>query len=238
MLCITLTFWTFWWHHQKQQLTLKGDFYNAPNDDHLVESTLKWALSKHTGLWQPCFLSCTGALRAQGWECLSRNTDFLWHLTAGTVRQHNALIWEWSQLQPGDISTKYYEGNSQEPLKTNLSFFIALQCFYRLQEKQLKNNLQILSQEWVTNYIKSILSLPLIKKSKTKWERLKKKTAKAASIEPAVLQSKQDSIRLQFKALKWWAGFCLLLIPSPTLFVTFLRSETEKTKTQYCKTYL
>lgn len=106
----------------------------------------------------------------------------------GQLWQNNALIWEWSQLQPGDISTKYYEGNSQEPLKTNLPFFIALRCFYRLQEKQLKNNLQILSQEWVTNYIKSILSLPLIKKSKTtKWERLKKETAKAASIEPAVL---------------------------------------------------
>lgn len=171
MLCTALTFWTLWWHHQKQQITLKEDFYKAPNDDHRLESTVKWAVWTHwvvTALLPVLYWSSErpelGSL-----QCLWLNTDFLWCLTltkqgpdlrmkpASTRGHLNKLL---RRKQPGVFKDKPF------------FFYCSSLSFYRLQEKQLKNNLQILSQGWVANYIKSILSLPLIKKFKTtKWKR-------------------------------------------------------------------
>lgn len=129
VLCTTWTFWTLWWQHQKQQITLKGDFYKGPNDSHVLESTLEWAFSKHTGFWQPCFLSCTRALRGQGWEPCSVCD---WTQTAfGTWLQgqfDKTMPWfeNEASFNQGTSQQNFMKETARSLLKTNLPFFIAL----------------------------------------------------------------------------------------------------------------
>lgn len=138
VLCTALTFWTLWWHQQKQQMTLKGDFYKASNDNHLLESTFKWALSKHIGLWQPCFLPCTGAMIGQGWECLWQNRDFFWHLTAGTALTKQCLDLRMKPASTRGHLNKILWRKQPGAFKDKPSFFYCSSMFLQASRKTIK----------------------------------------------------------------------------------------------------